>query len=89
MYVSLGDTQRARELYGKALEIAEPLYEAEPHRSDIAWDLVCSYTRMGMVTHEVIWLVKARDILRRLRNERRLPHREAAEALQYLESILR
>jgi tetratricopeptide (TPR) repeat protein len=86
---ALGQGEEALRFYQKALEIAERLYRAEPQRADFAWDLVCSYYRQGQVTGQWHWLEQARDLLRDLRHQNRLPHRQAAEGLDRLEDMLR
>jgi hypothetical protein len=43
---------------------------------------------MNAVTGERSWLVRARDILRVLRDEDRLPHQRAAQGLEWLEQQL-
>jgi len=95
VYLDLGESGRALEFHRKALEIRERLYQAEPQRSDLARDLAVSYDRMarlsgGLDTEEGRrWFERAREILRKLRAEGRLPDRQAQRYLDWLEEALK
>jgi tetratricopeptide (TPR) repeat protein len=89
VYGALGQGEEALRFYQQALELRERLYRAEPQRADFTWDLVCSYVRQGQITGQRPWLEQARDLLRGLRRQNRLPHQQAAEWLDRLEDMLR
>lgn len=95
VYRALGQTQKASQAYLKALENAERLHKAEPQRADYAWDLSLTCDRMALTVGGVEtqegrrWLERARQILRPLKNEGRLPHVRAEQYLQWLESVLK
>ncbi|MCS7065208.1 MAG: tetratricopeptide repeat protein, partial [Fimbriimonadales bacterium] len=88
VWVALGQLAQAQASYEQALAISERLHRQEPQRADFAWDLVCSLVRMGQISGQRDYLERARDILRRLHAEGRLPHQQAAQGLDYLEEML-
>jgi hypothetical protein len=47
LHLKLGDTQRAMEFHGKALEIAEDLCRRAPDSAEYARDLSMSYVTLG------------------------------------------
>jgi len=94
VYLALGELERAEEIYGRALAIRERLAEAEPGRADLASHLAASCDRMARVTGGMEtaqgqdWFRRARDLLRRLKAEGRLPDREIGQYLDWLEEQL-
>lgn len=74
VYQDLGQGEKARDAYQKALRIRERLAKAEPDRADYQVDLVNSLYRVGIAgdssAHEPI--KRALEILRTLQEERRL-----------------
>jgi tetratricopeptide (TPR) repeat protein len=88
VYRALGQGEQALDYFQKALAIAQQLQWAEPQRADFAWHLVWSLERLGHLTGDRRRLVQARDLLRKLRAEGRLPHQKAAQRLDRLEHEL-
>jgi tetratricopeptide (TPR) repeat protein len=94
VYGERGESQRALEYYQKSLELRERLYEAEPHRADLARDIVVSCDRMARISGGMDsdegrrWFERARAMLRRLKDEDRMPDAQAQKYLDWLEEAL-
>lgn len=95
VYRTVGEMERLQQYYGRALAMLERLMQAEPGRADLARDLAVSCDRMarvagGMETAQgQDWFRRAREPLRRLKAEGRLPDREGAQYLGWLEEQLK
>ncbi|MCS6920117.1 MAG: tetratricopeptide repeat protein [Fimbriimonadales bacterium] len=80
--------QRVREYYQQAQAILERLCEQDSAQVDFWWGLVVILRRLGELTRDRAALVRARDILRALREANRLPHVQAQQLLEELEQLL-
>ena len=94
VYRTVGEMERLQQYYGRALAISERLAQAEPGRADLAGDLAHSCARMARVTGGMETAQgqdcfrHARDLLRRLKAEGRLPDGRSAQYLDWLEEQL-
>ncbi len=89
-----GNLAEARRVYEQSLAIFERLLSAEPHRADLARDIAVSCDRLARVSGELDteagrnWFCRGREVLRQLREGGRLPDREIAKYLEWLEKVL-
>jgi len=94
VYFAIGETAKALEFYQKALEIAERLYSAEPHRADFARDLAVSYDRMARVSGGLEsaegrwWFERARKLLRQQLAQGKTLDAQIQRYLNWLEEVL-